>query len=138
MRLAAANAAPIPARPVAPPAQETAEGAAPVQPEVPAERAAAELSGADFKRTRYVAPAYPRQALTRGLSGEVRVRLTIDARGQVADVEVLSAEPTGAFEQAAVNAVRRWRFEPIVRNGRAIEASVATTISFQPDVAARR
>jgi protein TonB len=62
----------------------------------------------------------------------------LDTDGRVADVQLLSANPAGVFDQAAINAVRKWRFKPIVRDGRAIEASVNTTISFKPDEAARR
>lgn len=116
---------------VAPPAvrvdvavPSVAEVAAPAEPVA---------SAADFRRTRYVAPTYPAQALARGLSGDVRVRIKVDTSGRVAEVQVLSANPPGVFEQAAVNAVRKWRFEPVMRNGRAIEAGVATTISFRPD-----
>lgn len=117
--------------PVAGPAPTTAGpgAAAPAAEPVPA---------SEFRRTRYVAPTYPPQALARGLSGEVRVRLTIDADGRVADVQVLSASPAGVFEQAAINSVRKWRFEPILRDGRAVEASVATKISFQADSEPRR
>lgn len=162
-RPAAAVAAQVQAQPVVQPAPRPADAPAPVRQEgpavpvarattpdplvrpapvaasrAPAAPAEVALSAADFKRTRYVAPTYPQQALSRGLSGEVRVRLKIDTKGQVADVEVLSASPAGVFDQAAVNAVRKWRFEPVVRDGRAIEASVTTTISFQPDSEARR
>jgi protein TonB len=101
----------------------------------PADRS---LSAADFKRIRYVAPVYPAQALARGQSGEVRVRLMLDTEGRVADVEVLSGTPPGVFDKAAVNAVRKWRFEPVLKDGRAIDASVTTTISFRPDEKAER
>jgi len=96
------------------------------------------LSAADFKRTRYVAPTYPPQALARGQSGEVRVRLMLDTDGRVADVEVLSGSPPGVFEKAAVNAVRKWRFAPVLKDGRPIDASVTTTISFRPEDSAER
>lgn len=116
-----------------PAARASSAGAAPGTTPAPAS-----FSAADFKRTRYVAPVYPAQALSRGQSGEVRVRLTVDGSGRVSDVQVLSAAPAGVFDQAATNAVRKWRFEPIVRNGRAVEASVTTTISFRPDDASQR
>jgi protein TonB len=118
---------------------ETAGGTAPVAASRSAAPAAeAAPSAADFRRIRYVAPVYPDAALRRGQSGDVRVRLTVDSDGRVSDVQVLSATPAGVFERAAVNAVRKWRFEPIVRNGRAIEASVTSTISFRPDDTAKR
>jgi protein TonB len=111
-----------------PASRASSAGAAPGTTPAPAS-----FSATDFKRTRYVAPVYPAQALSRGQSGEVRVRLTVDGSGRVSDVQVLSAAPAGVFDQAATNAVRKWRFEPIVRNGRSVEASVTTTISFRPD-----
>ena len=54
------------------------------------------------------------------------------------DVQVVAASPPGVFDQAALNAVRKWRFEPVLKQGRAIEASVVTSIRFEPDDAARR
>lgn len=135
-------AAPAPASPPRP-----SDAVASGQPDVAAARTAAPesapasqatYSAADFKRRRYVAPVYPAHALALGQAGEVRVRLTVGTDGHVADVQVLTASPAGVFEQAAVNAVRKWRFDPIVKNGRAIEATVATTISFRPDDTGRR
>jgi protein TonB len=102
--------------------------AAPPQPQA---------SPADFKRTRFVPPTYPPQALARRQEGEVRVRITVDTSGRVVDASVESATPAGVFDQAALNAVRKWRFEPIVKNGRPIEGSVVTTIRFQPEEAQR-
>jgi len=107
-----------------------AEGAKP-----PAEPS---VTAADFKRTRYVAPIYPAQAMARGEAGEVRLRLTVDTEGRVSDAQVLAASPARVFDQAAINAVRKWQFEPVVRDGRAIEASVMTTIRFRPDDAGQR
>jgi TonB family protein len=111
------------------PAETTAAVAVPAEPGP---------SAADFRRTRYVAPVYPTQALARGQSGEVRVRITVGTDGRVSDVQLVAASPPGVFDQAAVSAVRKWRFEPVLKQGRAIEASVVTSIRFEPDDAARR
>lgn len=128
-------------------ATPVAQGATPESParavppttaQVARPQARPSFTAADFKRTRYVAPTYPAQAMARGQAGEVRLRLTVDTQGRVSDAQVLAATPAGVFDQAAVNAVRKWRFEPIVREGRAIEASVTTTISFRPDDAGQR
>lgn len=139
---AAAGATAIAQRGTAAPAAEIPAAVREDVPEEPAAPAAAPaqpgLTAADFRRTRYVAPVYPAHALARGQSGEVRVRITVDTDGRVTAVNVLSASPPGVFDQAAVSAVRKWRFEPVMKEGRAIEASVATTIRFQPDDGARR
>jgi protein TonB len=93
---------------------------------------------ADFKRTRYVEPVYPEDALQKGVRGDVRLRITVDTKGRVKPAEVISSSPTGVFEESALAAVRRWRFKPIVVNGKAVEASAATTVVFQPDEGTRR
>ncbi len=105
---------------------------------MPTAAAETALTAEDFKRTRYVAPTYPPQALARGVEGEVRVRLTINTEGRVATAEIVSASPPGVFETAALAAVRRWRFDPVMRGGRPIEASITATIRFRPDDAPNR
>ncbi len=59
---------------------------------------------------RYVEPEYPRNALTRRVSGWVDVNFSVDAAGRTRDVLVRNAEPPGVFDDAALAAVRRWRF----------------------------
>lgn len=58
------------------------------------------------------APEYPLSAMRRGLSGRVRLAFTVRPDGGVADVSVLETSPSGVFEEAAIAAARRWRFEP--------------------------
>jgi TonB family protein len=59
---------------------------------------------------RYVEPEYPRNALTRRVSGWVDVNFSVDAAGRTRDVLVRNAEPPGVFDDAALAAIRRWRF----------------------------
>lgn len=142
---AAATTSMVSAPPAAPPPTEPGVAARqdPVSVQAPrsdppaAVPAQPQASPADFKRTRFVPPAYPPQALARRQEGEVRVRITVDTTGRVVDASVDSATPAGVFDQAALNAVRKWRFEPIVKGGRPIEASVVTTIRFKPEEAQR-
>jgi TonB family protein len=92
-----------------------------------------QASPADFKRTRFVPPTYPQQALARRQEGEVRVRITVDTTGRVAEAVVESATPPGVFDQAALSAVRKWRYEPIVKGGQPIGGSIVTAIRFEPE-----
>ena len=96
------------------------------------------VRAADFKRTRYVEPVYPKDALEEGIRGDVRLRITVDTEGRVKHAEVLSSSPPGVFEESALTAVRRWRFRPIEVDGRAVEASATTTVVFQPAEESRR
>ncbi|MBP8907978.1 MAG: energy transducer TonB [Pseudoxanthomonas sp.] len=73
------------------------------------------------------APRFPPDALRSGTSGEVLVEFTVGTDGSVTDARVLRAEPARTFDREAVNAVRRWRFEPV-------DAPVTTrrTLVFNP------
>jgi protein TonB len=64
-----------------------------------------------------VPPLYPRRALRRKQQGWVEVALTIAADGSVTAARVLNSEPARVFDQAALKAVRRWRFQPRVGAG---------------------
>ena len=46
------------------------------------------------------------------------------------DVRVVSAEPAGTFDRAAIAAVKRWRYEPLVVNNVPQEVPARTTIRF--------
>jgi TonB family protein len=97
------------------------------QPPAPVQVAADKL-----KRTRYVAPEYPRQALAKDLSGDVRVRYTIGIDGRVKDAAVTASNPAGVFDEVALAAVRRWRFKPYEVDGQPVEAVTGTVMVFNP------
>ena len=64
---------------------------------------------------------YPVRALEAEREGVVRMKVTVAPDGTVSDVVVTQAQPPGWFEQAAVNAVRLWRYQP---PGRPVETQV--------------
>ena len=77
-------------------------------------------------------PEYPARALSRGVEGYVIVQFTITATGMVRDVIVVDAKPKGMFDTAAVRAVERWRYNPKVEEGVAVErVGVQTMLTFQ-------
>jgi TonB family protein len=57
-----------------------------------------------------VAPVYPEIAKRMHISGAVKVSATIDAEGKVTDAKAVSGNQM--LSAAAIEAVRRWRFEP--------------------------
>ena len=87
----------------------------------------------ELKRTRYVPPEYPPDALKRRIGGEVRVRMTVDADGRVKSAAVVNSSPADVFDRAALDAVRRWRFKPLAVDNPDLEATVVTSIVFRPD-----
>ena len=58
-------------------------------------------------------PRYPPEALRAGTSGEVLVEITVGPDGSVTNARVVRATPPRVFDREALNAVRRWKFEPI-------------------------
>jgi protein TonB len=64
-----------------------------------------------------VDPDYPPRARQRGIEGWVTLQFTIAPTGSVQGASVLDANPTGVFEEAALRAVNRWRYNPKVEDG---------------------
>jgi TonB family protein len=92
----------------------------------------------ELKRTRFVPPVYPRQALEDEIEGTVRVRITVDVDGRVKSAEVIESTPAGVFDAATLAAVKRWRFKPAEENGRAVEASTLQSLVFRPENGTQR
>jgi TonB family protein len=88
------------------------------------------VSALTLKQTRKVDPEYPTQARERGTAGWVDVEFTVRADGTVSDITVAGAEPAGVFEAAALSAVRKWRYEPVQRNGQPVEQRAKLRIRF--------
>ena len=83
-----------------------------------------------LNRTKYVAPKYPRSAQRRNISGWVDVVFTVTTDGTVADVVVRNSEPGDTFTNAAVKAVEKWEFEPVVENGLVINKRAGVRMMF--------
>lgn len=83
-----------------------------------------------LKRTRYVPPKYPRSAQRRNVEGWVDLVFTVTPGGEVADIEVIDADPATTFNDSAVEAVEQWQFEPVTENGVPVPKRVAVRMSF--------
>ncbi|HVF18508.1 MAG TPA: energy transducer TonB, partial [Steroidobacteraceae bacterium] len=75
------------------------------------------VQAASLQRRREVPAIYPREALLSNIEGWVDLEFVISTDGVPADIKVRAAKPLRVFETAATQALRQWRFEPIVRNG---------------------
>ena len=89
------------------------------------------VQAATLKRVREVPPVYPREAERQDIRGWVDVEFTIAPDGSTQEVVVRNSQPQRTFDQAAVDAVKRWRFEPVVRDGAAIPQRAAMRIRFE-------
>ena len=63
---------------------------------------------------------YPPAAKAQGIEGSVTVRYDVTADGAVANARVVSAAPAGVFDEAALTAIRQWRFRAAVARGVAV------------------
>jgi len=79
-----------------------------------------------------IQPDYPARAASRGVEGWVKVQFTITPAGTVRDPVVVDSEPEGTFDKAAINAVLRWKYNPKVEDGVAVERrGVEVLLSFK-------
>jgi TonB family protein len=76
-------------------------------------------------------PEYPKALLKARLKGEAVVGIRITPRGVVTEPVVVQATDP-AFGEAALVAVREWRFLPQVKAGRPVEINVQVPFAFQP------
>jgi protein TonB len=77
-----------------------------------------------------VEPVYPEVARKARISGIVIVECIIDKTGNVTNVQVLKPLPFG-LDQAAVDAVRRWKFRPGTLNGQPVDVIFNLTVNFK-------
>jgi protein TonB len=89
--------------------------------------APATADASDLRPLSMPPPRYPPEALRAGTSGEVQVEFTVGTDGSVTAARVVRSNPARIFDREAVNAVRKWRFQPV-------DAPVTTrrTIGFNP------
>src|SRR5688572_5642922 len=85
----------------------------------------------EAKLKRSVKPEFPAEAFDKGLSGLVIVSYTVDVDGKTQDIRVESSDPPEVFDKAAMNAVRRWRYEPATIDGVPAESQMKLTIRFK-------
>jgi protein TonB len=75
-----------------------------------------------------VPPRYPTHAQLARIEGVVVLDAVIDATGRVTDVQVTRS--IQALDQAAIDAVRQWRFTPTLLNGEPVSILLTVTVRF--------
>lgn len=75
-----------------------------------------------------VQPQYPPKARAAQIHGDVVLHATIDKEGKISGLQVLSGDEMLA--QSASEAVRQWRYKPILSDGEPIEVDTTITITF--------
>ncbi len=76
-------------------------------------------------------PVYPAAARAEGVEGSVTVRYDVTVEGAVENARVVASEPQGVFDEAALLAVRSWRFNaPVVDGERRPARNRESTLTF--------
>lgn len=78
-----------------------------------------------------VEPVYPRMAVLSNMQGEVKLHAIIARDGTIQSLSVSSGPPILA--QAALDAVRQWRYRPYILNGQAVEVETFITVNFRKE-----
>ncbi|MFT7558862.1 MAG: protein TonB [Flavobacteriales bacterium] len=60
-----------------------------------------------------ISPNYPTNAVRREIEGYVDVQFDVTVTGATTNVVVIKADPRGVFEQAAMKAVKKWKYQPM-------------------------
>jgi protein TonB len=87
--------------------------------------------GGDIKEPRKIRdarPIYPQVAMAAKVEGVVRIEATISKDGSVIDAKVIRSQ--ALLDQAALDAVRQWKFTPTMLNGVPVEVIMTVTVNF--------
>jgi TonB family protein len=75
-----------------------------------------------------IEPIYPQQAMALKLEGPVKLEATVSPEGKVGKVKLANGNPILA--QAAIDAVRKWRYSPYELNGKPISVQAEIVFNF--------
>ena len=78
-----------------------------------------------------VKPRYPESARRRGIEGTALLKMRITAQGSVADVQLERSAGHPELDESAMEAVRRWRFNPARRDGEPVAVWVLIPVEFK-------
>lgn len=123
----------IPDEPIAPPSEVPIPASTNSITAVAAVAAAGSVAppAQELKVSRRTEPGYPPAARRAGEEGTVRLRILVDERGAPRDVEVVKGSGFSRLDQAAIDAVRKWRFIAATNGTQAISAWTQVAVTFR-------
>ena len=83
-----------------------------------------------FVQTR---PVYPPELQQQGIVGSVVIQASIAVTGEPVNLEVVSPGTDPRLAQAALDAVRQWRYQPALLNGEPVQIDTKVTVDFRLD-----
>ncbi len=126
--------------PMAPPAQQQKDEDVtfvnlikpPPSPPSPPAPATTIGSSVDPSSKRLNPPKYPPTEARQGVGGTVVLIITIDGQGNVLDVSVEKSSRNRNLDRAAMDAARKWKFNPEMQNGTGVTSRVRVPVDFVP------
>lgn len=76
-------------------------------------------------------PVYPSRLLSKGIGGKVVVAVMVDASGKVSSAKIRNSSGNRELDNAALKAVRKWKFQPSVRGGKKVKATALVPFNFE-------
>ncbi|MBI78633.1 MAG: hypothetical protein CMM53_12825, partial [Rhodospirillaceae bacterium] len=76
-------------------------------------------------------PEYPNRARRRGQEGALILRITVSDNGKPSSIKVIKTSGHQILDQAAIDAVWNWQFQPAKKRGLAVKASIDLPVVFQ-------
>lgn len=120
-----------------PPEIQFDEPVAPSETLMPPSQSAISASAAsgapaqDLKTSNRVDPTYPSASRRAGEEGTVRLKVLVDEKGRPRDVSIANSSGFARLDQAAMEAVRKWRFVAATDGTNAITAWTQVAITFR-------
>ncbi len=82
----------------------------------------------------YATPGFPMKAVADRVEGFVTIKFIVTKDGDVANIEVVESVPVGYFENSALNALEKYKFDPAIENGAAVDYTLELPFFFKfPD-----
>ena len=74
---------------------------------------------------------FPPDAAAQHIEGYAVVAYDVTTDGTVTNAEIVESVPPGIFDEAALTAVRSWRFQPAVRKGQLVQYHLTSPVRFK-------
>jgi TonB family protein len=78
---------------------------------------------------RKVNPEYPEQAKLEGIEGSIKLTITVNEEGNVYEIKT-DPENNPILEKAAIDAVKKWKYNPILLNAKPVPVIATATVVF--------
>lgn len=88
-------------------------------------------SDSDVQPIVRVNPQYPPRAAERGITGWVHLEFTVTETGAVVNARVIDADPPSIFNRSAIRAVERWKYKPMMVNGKPVAWKTEVVLTFE-------